>query len=502
MTQRDDWFDEVGRADKQACEGDCSRLAFTHGIETEYFMVDRGGEKLSHADFGDTYNSLISLNLIKELEDDIPKFYGTKVSSVKMGRSKSSTFDALILDYLVRDRYIKTELVSVDRNVAEWPLLELATPPCESLYELAWWSTALYKLVNLRLEKLGNHFHIIPFGVHPLERIENITQGESFPTCGEHHHIMVVENSNMSQDDRARFTNFYHLVRFFTAYLILLSACSPFASGRIWGRYVPEDTELPFPRCLRSVRVIYNKKHLCNFQEGEYMPYLNEGWLNMRYFLREFQGQSNSFRSDTHFLDVDPYSSKNHTTEIRFFDSQPSVARRVGLAALLQMLALKAGKLADRDEDNIARVLSESNTNLHALKKMACEGGNWFRPSMDPIFGGISETVKLKNTRIQKNVMSDLVLEMLYLLRNEISESKLVYSHFLEPIRQSIYGMEGDGISPALYWLFKYIELGRDMDLVIKSIITSADKASRIWYDPLVNEPIMLSDVLDVRRRR
>ena len=502
MAHGDDWFDEVGRADKQACEGDCSALEFTHGIETEYFLVDKKGRKLSHAEFGDTYNSLISLNLIRALEDEIPKFYSNKISAVKMGRSKSSTFDALFLNYNIRDYSVKTELVSVDRNVVEWPLLELATPPCESLYELAWWSTAIYKLVNNRLEKMGNHFHIIPFGVHPFEKIENITQGESFPTCGEHHHIKVVENGNLSQDDRTRFTNFYHLVRFFTAYLILLSACSPFASRKIWGRYNPEDTELPFPRCFRSIRIIYNKKHLCNFQEGEYMPYLEEGWLNMRYFLKEFQSQSNSYRSDTHFLDMDPYSKDNHTTEIRFFDSQPSVARRVGLAALLQMLALKAKKLADSDEENITKVLPESNTHLHALKKMACEGGNWFRPSRDPIFGGLSDTVKLKRSRIQRNIMSDLVLEMLYVLRNEISESKLVYSHFLEPIRQSIYGMEGDGISPAQYWLFKYIELDRDMDLVLKSIITATNKASRIWYDPLVNEPIMLSDVLDVRKNR
>ncbi|UCF07205.1 MAG: hypothetical protein JSW28_05995, partial [Thermoplasmata archaeon] len=295
------------------------------------------------------------------------------------------------------------------------------------------------------------------------------------------------------------FTHFYHLVRFFEPYLVLLSACSPFASGRLWGRFNPDDPELPFPRCLRSIRVIYNKKHLCNFQEGEYMPYLEQGWLNTRYFLKEFQKQSNSYRSDTHFLDVDPYSKNNHTTEIRFFDSQPSVTRRVGLAALLQMLAKKAKKLAEKDEKNILDTLKERNDSLHALKKMACEGGSWFKPRRDPIFNEASGSVKLKHSRIEKNIFSDLVLEMIYVIRTEIRESNLIYSHFLDPIRQSIYGLEGDGISPAQYWLFKYIESGQDIDSIIFQILEAAKKGQNIWYDPLVNDPIVLNDLIGMK---
>jgi len=307
MANRDNWFDEVGANDGYATYGDCQELEFTHGIEVEYFLVDRAGKKLSHADFGEVYNSILSDVLIYALEG-VPRFYAEKVSSIEIGPSKSSTYDALYINYKARGRTAKTELVSVDRNVAEWPLVELASPPCESLFELGWWSSTLLALINARLNYLGNKNHLMAFGVNPYEKVENITQSDSFPTCGEHHHIKLIEQNTMNLNERAFFTNFYHLVRLLTPYLILLSTCSPFASERLWGRFRSNDLKLPFPRCVRSLRVLYNKKHLCNFQDGEYMPYLEMGWVDSNYFVEEFKKQSNSYRNDTHFLDLDPYS--------------------------------------------------------------------------------------------------------------------------------------------------------------------------------------------------
>ncbi len=502
MASRNNWFDEVGAKDSYATQGDCQELEFTHGIEVEYFLVDGEGKKLSHADFGEIYNSILTEKLIYALEKSIPRFYTNKVSSIKIGPSRSSTYDALYVNYKARGYNVKAELVSVDRNVVEWPLLELATPPCESLYELAWWSSAVLALVNSHLKKMGNRNQIMAFGVNPYEKVEDITQSESFPTCGEHHHIKLIEQRTMGLDERAFFTSFYHLVRFFTPYLILLSACSPFASGKLWGRYRPNDLGLPFPRCVRSIRVLYNKKHLCNFQEGEYMPYLDMGWLDRSYFIQEFKRQSNSFRNDTHFLDIDPYSKENRTTEIRFFDTQPSIARRVGLAILIQMLAKKAKKILVRDEENILDIMKETNGNLQALKKMACEGGNWFKPSINSIFGKSNITGKLKRSVIEKSILSDLVLEMLYFLRVEINESDLIYSHFLDPIRYSIYGLDGNGISPAQHWLFVYVNQGQDMFKVVNRILESSTKSTNIWYDPVVNEPVTLSQLTDVEGNR
>ncbi|MEE9152045.1 MAG: hypothetical protein V3U20_09470 [Thermoplasmata archaeon] len=502
MVIRNNWFDEVGAKDNYATQGDCQELEFTHGIEVEYFLVDRAGKKLSHAEFGEIYNSILSETLIYALEKSIPKFYAEKVSSIKIGPSKSSTYDALYINYKTRGKTVKAELISVDRNVVEWPLVELATPPCESLYELGWWSSIVLALANARLNSMGNKNHIMAFGVNPYEKVEDITQSDSFPTCGEHHHIKLIEQKTMGLDERAFFTNFYHLVRFFTAYLILLSACSPFASGGLWGRYRSNDPKLPFPRCVRSIRVLYNKKHLCNFQDGEFMPYLEMGWLDRNYFVQEFKRQSNSFRNDTHFLDIDPYSKENGTTEIRFFDSQPSTARRVGIAGLIQMFAKKAKKLQVRDEENALEILKENNGNLQALKKMACEGGNWFRPSIDSIFGKTNNMGKLKRSGIEKNILSNLVVEMLNFVRAEINEGNLIYSHFLDPIRYSIYGLDGNGISPAQYWLFVYVNQGQDMFRVVNRVLESSKKATNMWYDPIVNEPVMPSQLTDAGGNR
>jgi hypothetical protein len=492
MANRKNWFDKVGAKDKMATEGDCQALEFTHGIEVECFLVDNKGVKLTHAGFGKVYNKIMSKELVRSLKKNIPKFYQKKVSDIDITSSKSSTYEALKMNYDVDDSAVVTELISVDRNVAEWPLIEIATPPCESLYELGWWSSVIFELVTDTLKKNDSGNQLMIFGVNPYETTEEIVQSETFPTCGEHHHIKVVKSDELTSDETVFFTNFYHLVRFFTSHLILLSACSPFASGGLWGRYRPDDAELPFPRCVRSIRVLYNKKHLCSFQDGEYMPYLERGWRGHKYFIDEFKEQSNSFRTDTHFFDLDPLSKQNKTMEIRFFDSQPSIARRVGMAALIQVLAKKAQKLVIEDEDNLLEVIKESNTNLQRLKKMACEGGCWFRPPSKPILG---EDVKLKPSKIQKIIFSDLILEMMFFLRAEIRENNLIYSHFLDPMRHTIYDLGGNGVSPAQYWLIAYISENQNMNNVVKRLLDSSKKAVNIWYDPIVNEPIILESL-------
>jgi hypothetical protein len=226
------------------------------------------------------------------------------------------------------------------------------------------------------------------------------------------------------------------------------------------------------------------------------MPYLEKGWQGHRYFVDEFKEQSNSFRTDTHFFDLDPLSKLNKTMEIRFFDSQPSIARRVGMAALIQVLAKKAQKLVIEDEDNLLEVIKESNQNLQRLKKMACEGGCWFKPPSKPLLG---DNVKLKSSKIEKIIFSDLILEMMFFLRAEIRESNIIYSHFLDPIRHTIYDLGGNGISPAQYWLMTYIAENQNMNKVVSRILDSSKKAVDIWYDPIVNEPITLES-LDIPR--
>ena len=218
MANRKNWFDKVGAKDKAACEGDCQALEFTHGIEVECFLVDKRGEKLTHSGFGKIYNEMMTRDLVRDINRRIPKFYKEKVSDIDITSSKSSTYDALKMGYSVEDDLVVSELVSVDRNVAEWPLIEIATPPCESLYELGWWSSAIFQLVIDALKDNGNGNQIMIFGVNPYETTQEIVSSETFPTCGEHHHIKIVRSEQMSTEESTFFTNFYHIVRFFASH--------------------------------------------------------------------------------------------------------------------------------------------------------------------------------------------------------------------------------------------------------------------------------------------
>ena len=103
MRSRNNWFDKVGANDGLATEGDCQKLDYSHGIETEHFLVDKEGKKLYHAEFGKVYNTLISESLIDSLEKSIPKFYDKKASSLSIGPSKSSSAGARST---IRPRYI------------------------------------------------------------------------------------------------------------------------------------------------------------------------------------------------------------------------------------------------------------------------------------------------------------------------------------------------------------------------------------------------------------
>jgi hypothetical protein len=178
--------------------------------------------------------------------------------------------------------------------------------------------------------------------------------------------------------------------------------------------------------------------------------------------------------------------------EIRIFDSQPSIARRIGIAALIQVMARKAQKLVNEDEYNLTEVIKESNTNLQRLKRMACEGGCWFSPPRKPILG---EDVKLKPSNIDKIIFSDLLLEMMFLVRSEIRERNLMYSHFMDPIRHTIYDRGGNGISPAQYWLMTYVKENQNMENVVRRILESSEKTIDMWYDPIIHEPVNLNNL-------
>jgi hypothetical protein len=232
---------------------------------------------------------------------------------------------------------------------------------------------------------------------------------------------------------------------------------------------------------------MYNPKHMCNYHEGEYMPFLKEGWRGKEELLRAFNEQTGSFRKDTHFLDFDPTSGKG-TTEVRVFDSGPSTSRRVGIAVLLQALALTAlkGGAEHRPDYEVG------TADLFRMKKLACEAGGWCKPPRESLL--LSSPGKLKRSELARECFSDLVLELLAFVRPALAEMQLTNSRFLAPLRASVYGSGGRGLSPAEYWLVRFARASGDMKSVAKEMLAATEKsASSMWYDPLVSEPVRWS---------
>jgi len=230
--------------------------------------------------------------------------------------------------------------------------------------------------------------------------------------------------------------------------------------------------------------VMNNRKHLCDFHDAEYIPYLGDGWKGKDNFIAEFQKQSNSFRKDSHFLDVDPLS-KAGTTEIRIFDSQPSVSRRIGVAAILQMIAHSAFNYLPSDPQPLLDLPSRE---LFNLKRLACESGPWVRPTRVSLFN--PPIKRLKKTGTEKEIMSDLALEMGWYLHKSGVQMGMMNSRFLYPIRHTIYGMNGRGLCLSQHWLLKFARGGGQIQTVIAEMISAVEKATNMWYDPIVYDPV------------
>ncbi len=494
------WFDKPGAKHPLTVEGDCSKLPFNHALEMEYFLVTNHGKKLGHGAVEKIYSRITDSDLARILQRRMPEEYKRKVLKIYWGTSKGSTYDALKVDYNVRGKKVSNELVSIDRNVVEWPVLELATPPADSFYELAWWTSALISLIVERLDEINLKVYLMAAGSSPFEDLQEAMKGESFPTCGDHHHIGILMDPN-DEMQKKTLSNFYHLMRLFLPQIAILSANSPFIDGKMMGHIRYGDPDAPFIGSVRSLRIMHNKKHLCNFSAQEYVPYLEKGWQGPEYFINEFKRQNNSFRTNTHFLDMDPWSPSNHTTEIRISDSQPSVARRIGIAMIIQAVALKAMKMAKEGQIDpaINSAMKTPNRDLFDMKKVAVQGGNWFKPKKMSIFskrGG-----KLKYSRFADPIFSDTTLEMLNFLNPEFKEMKVIHSLFLNPIRSSVYACDGNGCSPAQYWMLDYVRSGEDMETVVKHMIKATRNGRNMWYDPLVYHPITCKEALGGKKR-
>lgn len=457
------------------------KLPFTHGIESEIQIVNLKGRWIDGEKMVSIMGKIVHdvadklKAILKEPQDELVRRIGKKTSNIRVSPVERRG-ETLILTYTLPDgKKVDVEVLGRDPHIGTitW-ILEVATPPCESLEELAWW---LHTLIKLSHDSLPAGVKLIMTGLNPLMEYQ---QGLSF---GDHHHIGV-------PDPKLRLA-VYNLIRAFIPHLIALSVNSPFVNGRPTDIVTLKDGKLQAPGCVRSIRLQLNVRQLGPDDPQHYIPYLKS--LDEEFFEKTIG------RTPARMCDMYPFT-KYGTVEIRFFDCQISVIRKVAIAALLQAIALKAKRLLDAGEE-IPDVDSETLVkNRRSAIRWGLTGAFYKPRDLDAFVKRYPDFARsyffdLKSGgREPVKRLVDAVKNMFLFLREELDELGLLKSEYLNPLLISVYGdLTGNVIAPmttADYQLEKFFELGEDIESLARELQIIADQTSNnIWSDPLMGTP-------------
>ncbi len=456
------------------------QLPFPHGIEVELQVIKRDGSWVKGEEILEVFDRLVS-NAITLLEKRIRS---SPVPSVKRKYKRSTQTEEgergsrVVTSYLDQNGEVKEfTVVGHDPNVTSltW-ILEIATPPCTTLEELAWWVQSLIAISYESLPKDAN-ITLISTGLNPAqEYLKNLS-------FGEHHHFLGPETS-----EKVRI-GVYNMVRNFIPHIIALTVNSPFenkrATDEIW---VDEDGRMRAPKCVRSIRLVNNTTQLGPTNEFEFIPYLEKPDVDG--FARHVN------RSYARMVDLYPFTRLN-TIELRVSDTQLSIPRRIAVALLLQTLALKAKKMVDTGQ----AIPDVGANSLAANREAAVEAGLWgpFRPSkMNPD----NEFMKIYNNQVnddgtinekkRNRFLGDAVSSMLFFIREELEELDIVDNPFMQPLLVSIYGSEFSApkTTGADFQLDVYAKSELNLVVLLRKLSEITRECCINWlYDPLEGTP-------------
>ncbi|TFF88682.1 MAG: hypothetical protein EU550_00855, partial [Promethearchaeota archaeon] len=306
-------------------------------------------------------------------------------------------------------------------------ILELVTPPCEYVEELAYWASTLFLLAKTTLP---NDLHIIASAINPSSK-----EYQRGLTQGDHHHLGRFE-SDLEK------VQAYSMIRNFIPHIIALSTNSPIINNKPTDVIKIINNRITAPNCVRSLRLKNNASMLSNNDPKHFIPYLTSADQQAQsYFLQVIAKAS---LEDGRFQDVFPFTEWN-TIEVRVCDAQISICRRIGLGLLIQALCYKARKLLS----NGTWVPDAGSQTIASNRKNAVERGliSLFRPA-DNINHEIlsqydSEFAKqYLGPKDQQPVryMMQACQRMFFYLKDELKELGFLYSPFLKPILQSVFG--------------------------------------------------------------
>ncbi len=411
-------------------------LPFTHGIEMELIIADDNGDYPPGEEMVYRMKEIVK-DAIKIMDGilyegrsdflPVPDYIKQKVLARPWGRDDLEKGYAMDIRYALGDGSVDIDTFARDGNVtAITYILELVTPPCAYVEELAFWASTLFLLAKATLPK---DLHIIASAINPAtsEYMRGVSQAD-------HSHLGTFE----SELEKIQA---YCMIRNFIPHIIALTCNSPILNNKPTDVVKIINNRITAPNCVRSLRLKYNTTMLSNNDPTHFIPYLTSSDQNsINYFLQIVQKAS---LEDGRFQDVFPFTDWG-TIEVRISDAQISICRRIGIALLIQAMCYKARKLLKKG----VWVPDAGSNTIAPNRKSAIERGliSLFRPApdltreklaqYDPEFADQYLGPKEQPVRY----MMQAVQRMFFYLKEELKELGFLYSPFMKPILQSVFG--------------------------------------------------------------
>ena len=410
-------------------------LPYTHGIEMELIIADDNGNYPPGEEMVFRMKEIVK-DAIKILDEvlyegrsdflPVPDYIREKVLARPWGRDDLEKGYAMDIRYVLGDTSVDIDTFARDGNVtAITYILELVTPPCVYVEELAYWGSTLFLLAKATLPR---DLHIIASAINPAtkEYMRGVSQAD-------HSHIGTFE----SELEKVQA---YCMIRNFIPHIIALTCNSPIINNKPTDVVKIINNRITAPNCVRSLRLKYNTTMLSGNDPLHYIPYLTDLSENsINYFLQIVQKAS---LEDGRFQDVFPVTDFG-TIEVRISDAQISICRRIGVGMLIQAMCYKARKLL-QDGKWVPDAGSETIT---YNRKGAIERGliSLFRPQnvdreklsqYDPTFaeqylGPVDQPIRYMMQAVQR---------MFFYLKDVLKELGFLYSPFMKPLLQSVFG--------------------------------------------------------------
>ena len=412
-----------------------TRLPFTHGIEMELIIADDNGNYPPGEEMVFRMKEIVK-DAIKIMDEilyegrtdflTVPDYIREKVLARPWGRDDLEKGYAMDIRYALGESSVDIDTFARDGNVtAITYILELVSPPCIFVEELAYWCSTLFQLANATLPK---DLHIIASAINPASReyMRGLSQAD-------HSHIGTFQ----SELEKVQA---YCMIRNFIPHIIALTCNSPILNNKPTDVVKIINRRITAPNCVRSLRLKYNTTMLSGNDPKYYIPYLTDLSENsVNYFLQTVQKAS---LEDGRFQDVFPLTDWG-TIEVRISDAQISICRRIGVGMLIQALCYKTRKLLERG----VWVPDAGSETITANRQGAIERGliSLFRPinisreklaQYDPEFA--EQYLGPEDQPIR--YMTQAVQRMFLYLKEELKELGFLYSPFMKPLLQSVFG--------------------------------------------------------------